>query len=245
MEKDAKTKENYPVGLGQKPHILVIDDDARIRDLVVRYLSEHDFVVISACDAREAREALAQFEVDALVVDVMMPGETGFVFLKSLRDGGNDVPAIMLTARGEVDDRIEGLEAGTDDYLSKPFEPRELVLRLHAILKRGMAAREDLYQRFRIGSWVFDGERALLRGDDGDDMKLTAMEVSLIKALGAQAGEPVSRDDLAAACGVDAGERTVDVQVTRLRRKIEADTKAPRYLQTVRGQGYLLRVDGI
>jgi len=204
---------------------------------------ENYAVVIQAEDADAARKILDVFDVDALVVDVMMPGETGVEFLRGLRAQGSDIPAIMLTALGEIDDRIEGLEAGADDYLPKPFEPRELVLRLHAVLKRGMAAKAKLYQRFRIGPWEFDGEQSVLRGDGGDDIKLTAMEVSLIKALGGRAGEPVSRDDLAEACGVDAGERTIDVQVTRLRRKIEEDTKAPRYLQTVRGQGYLLRVD--
>lgn len=244
MNKPQKKQQNY----AQMPHVLVIDDDQRIRELVVRYLSEHDFIVLSAGDAARARDVLEHFEVDAIVVDVMMPGETGFVFLKGLRASGSDVPAIMLTALGEIDDRIEGLEAGADDYLAKPFEPRELVLRLHAILKRGMAGRAKLYQKFKIGPWAFDGERSVLIGEDGD-VKLTSMEVNLIKALGAQAGEPVSRDDLAAACGVDANSqssgRTIDVQVTRLRRKIEVDTKAPRYLQTVRGQGYLLRVDTI
>ena len=244
MNADAKKQQNY----AQKPHILVVDDDVRIRELVVRYLSEHDFVSVDAGDAMEARRVLEHFEVDALVVDVMMPGETGFSFLKGLRAEGNEVPAIMLTALGEVDDRIEGLEAGADDYLSKPFEPKELVLRLHAILKRGMAAKAKLYQRFRIGPWEFDGEQSVLLGDDGEDVKLTSMEVSLIKALALRAGEAVSRDDLAAACGIDAAGqkvgRTIDVQVTRLRRKIEVDTKAPRYLQTVRGQGYLLRVGG-
>jgi len=236
----AKKQQNY----AQKPHILVVDDDARIRELVVRYLLEHDFVVMDAVDAADARQVLEHFEIDALVCDVMMPGETGFEFLTALRAGGNEIPAIMLTALGEIDDRIEGLEAGADDYLPKPFEPKELVLRLNAILKRGMAAKAKLYQRFRIGPWEFDGEQSVLLADEGDDVKLTTMEVNLIKALAAKAGEPVSRDDLAEACGVDAGERTIDVQVTRLRRKLEEDTKSPKYLQTVRGQGYLLRVDG-
>lgn len=240
MNAGAKKQQNY----AQMPHILVIDDDARIRDLVVRYLIDHDFVVLSAQDAGEARQVLEHFEIDALVCDVMMPGETGFELLKDLRSGGNDIPAIMLTALGEIDDRIEGLEAGADDYLPKPFEPKELVLRLHAILKRGMAAKVKLYQRFRFGPWEFDGEQSVLLGDDGGEVKLTSMEVNLIRALATKGGEPVTRDELAEACDVDAGERTIDVQVTRLRRKIEEDTKAPRYLQTVRGKGYLLRTDG-
>ncbi len=243
-----KKKENYVQSYATQPHILVVDDDARIRDLVVRYLTAQDFVVLDAKDTADARLILDSFDVDALVVDVMMPNETGFEFLRDLRAGGSAIPAIMLTALGEVDDRIEGLEAGADDYLAKPFEPKELVLRLRAVLKRGMQAKAKLYQRFRIGPWEFDGEQAVLIDDEsGADIKLTAMEVSLLKALAGQAGEAVSRDDLARACGVDMqdgkGERTIDVQVTRLRRKIEADTKAPRYLQTVRGQGYLLRVE--
>lgn len=244
MNIDAKKQQNFTKTYAAQPHILMIDDDKRIRGLVTRYLVEHDFVVLSAQDAGEARDVLEHFEIDALVVDVMMPGETGFELLKSLRANGNEIPAIMLTALGEIDNRIEGLEAGADDYLPKPFEPKELVLRLHAILKRGMAAKVKLYQRFRFGPWEFDGEQAILCGDDGQNVNLTSMEINLIKALAAKAGEPVNRDELAKACGVDAGERTIDVQVTRLRRKIEEDTKSPRYLQTVRGQGYLLRVDG-
>ena len=153
----AKKKENYAA----RPHILVIDDDARIRELVVRYLLEHDFVAMEAGDAREASQVLEHFEVDALVCDVMMPGENGFEFLKGVREAGSDIPAIMLTALGEIDDRIEGLEAGADDYLPKPFEPKELVLRLHAILKRGMATKAKLYQRFRLGPWEFDGEQSV------------------------------------------------------------------------------------
>ncbi|MFK7838959.1 MAG: response regulator [Bdellovibrionales bacterium] len=239
----AKTKENYSVSYAQKPHVLVIDDDTRIRDLVVRYLCEHGFIVLSAEDAKVASEILEQFDVDIMVVDVMMPGETGTAFVQRLRDEGNEVPAIMLTALGEIEDRIEGLQAGADDYLPKPFEPKELVLRLHAILKRGIASKAKLYERFRIGPWEFNGQDSVLLGDDGEMVKLTSVEVNLIQALAGKAGQAVSRDDLASVCGLDAGERTIDVQVTRLRRKIEDDTKAPKYLQTVRGQGYLLRVD--
>ena len=238
MNAGAKKQQNY----AQKPHVLVVDDDDRICDLIVRYLTDHGFVVLSASSAHEARQVLEHFELDALIVDVMMPGESGVEFVSDLRSSDMSVPVLMLTALGEVDDRIKGLEAGADDYLAKPFEPKEMVLRLHAILKRGMASKVKLYKRFRIGPWEFDGENGVLMGDGGEEVKLTAVEVVLIQALGEKGGDVMSRDELADACGVDAGERTIDVQVTRLRRKIEEDTKSPRYLQTVRGQGYLLRV---
>jgi len=193
-----------------------------------------------ASDAAQARVVLQNFEVDVLVVDVMMPGQTGLEFTKEFRKT-EKTPIILLTALGETEDRITGLEAGADDYLPKPFEPRELVLRLNAILKR-TAKKIDVRQRFRIGPWVFDAAENKLEGRDAT-IKLTAAETTLIEALGSSGGEVLSRDELARRCGVDAGERTIDVQVTRLRRKIEEDTKNPRYLQTVRGKGYLLRVE--
>ncbi len=222
------------------PHILVVDDDVRILELVSRYLSEHDFIAMTAGSAAQAREMLARFAFDALVVDVMMPGETGLEFTASLR-AEQTTPVLLLTALGEADDRIAGLEAGADDYLAKPFEPRELLLRLQAILKRTKKTQETV-RDFKIGSWVFDVDLNELR--DGEEvLHLTDAEVNLIKALASKVGEVISRDELATLCGVDAGERTIDVQVTRLRRKIEADTKVPRYLQTVRGKGYLLRIE--
>ena len=231
----AKKQENY----ADRPHVLVVDDDARICELVSRYLIEHGFVVMTAGDAAEADVVLAAFEFDVLVVDVMMPGETGLSFTARLRAAGEQTPVLMLTAMGEVEDRIGGLEAGADDYLVKPFEPRELVLRLKAILKRVQAKAP--VKPFDIGAWRYEPQDAELR--DGDRVvKLTAMDVALLNALSGAKGSVMSREDLAAACGVDAGERTVDVQVTRLRKKIEEDTKAPQYLQTVRGKGYVLRV---
>lgn len=223
-----------------QPHILVVDDDERIRELVSRYLWENGFVVMAAEDAPSARQMLERFAFDALVVDVMMPGETGLEFTKTLEV---DVPVLLLTALGEAEDRISGLEAGADDYLSKPFEPRELVLRLNAILRRTAKPQETL-QPFKIGRWRFDPDVNEL-SDNGEVLKLTEMEKSLIRALASHAGAPVSREDLAEVCGIDAGERTIDVQVTRLRRKIEEDTRNPRYLQTVRGKGYMLRVEDL
>lgn len=225
-----------------KPHILVVDDDQRIRELVSRYLWDNDFVAMEASDAAKAREMLENFEFDALVLDVMMPGETGVELTQSIRDDIG-IPVILLTALGEIEDRITGLEAGADDYLPKPFEPRELVARLNAILRRTAKTQETL-QPFKVGRWRFDPDLNEL--SDGDEVtSLTSVEATLIRALAAHAGDVVSRDDLAKLCGVDAGERTIDVQVTRLRRKIEEDTKNPRHLQTVRGKGYLLRIEDL
>lgn len=225
--------------LAPKPHILVIDDDKRIRELVSRYLKENGFVVVTAQDAADARAVMKGFEFDALVVDVMMPGETGLEFTRALRkEEGESIPVLLLTALGEIDDRVTGFEAGADDYLPKPFEPRELVARLNAILKRTAKKQED--RPFKIGNWHFDPAHDEL--SDGENrLRLTTVEANLLRALASRPGEVMSREKLAGICGVDAGERTIDVQVTRLRRKIEADTKAPRYLQTVRGKGYLLR----
>lgn len=234
----AKKKENY----AEKPHVLVVDDDKRICDLVSRYLSEQGFVVLTAANADEAGQLLARFLFDVLVVDVMMPGQTGLEFTADLR-ARSDVPVLLLTALGEADDRIKGLEVGADDYLPKPFEPRELVLRLNAILKRTAVLSGEAHQ-FRFGDWVYDTKDALLKKGD-KIVGLTSMEAALMGALCSQIGEVLSREDLAELCDVDAGERTIDVQVTRLRRKIEEDTRAPQYLQTVRGKGYVLRGEAV
>lgn len=230
--------------LGERPHVLVIDDDDRIRDLLARYLTEQGFVVATTADAAEARLALQAFTFDVLIVDVMMPGETGLEFTKGLRAEQNDLPVLLLTALGETDDRIHGLESGADDYLTKPFEPRELVLRLQAILRR-RPKLQTAPQAVRVGRWVYDpAENTLTDGDE--TQRLTTAEISLLNALIQKAGQVISRDDLARMCEMDdTGERTIDVQITRLRRKIEEDTRTPRYLQTVRGKGYLLRVEAL
>lgn len=232
----SKTTQNYK----NLPHILVVDDDARIRELVCRYLHDHDFIAMEAVDAQDAQALLVLFDFDALVLDVMMPGETGMQFTQSLREQGNDMPVLLLTAMGEGADRIAGFEAGADDYLPKPFEPKELVLRLKALLKR--AAPRQAPDNFRIGDFSFNEGLKTLASDSGKTVMLTDAEVLLLKSLASRRGEVVSRDELADMCGVSTGERTIDVQVTRLRRKIEPDTKAPIYLQTLRGKGYLLRV---
>jgi two-component system, OmpR family, phosphate regulon response regulator OmpR len=229
--------------MASRPHVLVVDDDNRIRSLLSRFLAEKGFVVITAADAAEAGEMLRNFQFDILVVDVMMPGESGLSFTKGL-GGDKKIPVLLLTALGETSDRIAGFEAGADDYLPKPFEPRELVLRINAILRRASAGKLAAEKPFRVGRWRFDPELSELQ-NGSEVLQLTAAESTLIKALAAHAGQPVSRDELARQCGLNAGERTIDVQVTRLRRKIEENTRLPRTLQTVRGKGYLLRVEDL
>jgi two-component system phosphate regulon response regulator OmpR len=224
--------------ISARPHVLVVDDDARICELVSRYLHENGFIVMTAGSADQARSLLKSFAFDVMVVDVMMPGETGLEFTKYVRKTLT-VPVVLLTALGETQDRITGFESGADDYLSKPFEPRELVLRLQSILRRGAKPKAPS-KNFRVGRWVFDPELEELQ-DGTERQKLTGAEANLIRALAARPKEAISREELAQKCGLDAGERTIDVQVTRLRRKIEEDTKTPRYLLTVRGKGYMLR----
>lgn len=224
------------------PHILVVDDDDRIRELVSRYLTEHGYFVSTAQDAGEAKEILKFAEYDALVVDVMMPGQDGMEFTKELREG-NDVPVLLLTAMGEVEDKISGLQTGADDYLTKPFDPRELVLRLEAILRRRPKYEPQEIKEYTIGHWIYRVDYNELVSDR-ETVKLTDGEARMLKTLAEQGGDIVSRDDLAKACDIDPDNRTVDVQVTRLRRKLEEDSGNPRLLQTVRGKGYLLRVGG-
>lgn len=227
------------------PHILVIDDDERLLVLLERYLRDNGFLVTTAVDTATARAHLAGLVFDLLVVDVMMPGEDGLSFTRSLRDAGNTVPVMILTARGESDDRIAGLEHGADDYLSKPFDPRELLLRLHAILRRARApapAESTVPPLLALGGLVFDADRRELRRGE-ERVPLTEAETDLLAAL-ARHAEPVDREALAAEVGLDGNPRSVDVQVTRLRRKIEDDPRQPRFLQTVRGKGYVLRPGG-
>jgi len=229
------------------PHILVVDDDDRLRELLRKYLSDNGFVVISATDAANARAKLASLAFDLIVLDLMMPGESGLDFAADLRTT-SDVPILMLTAMGEAEDRIRGLEHGADDYLTKPFEPRELLLRVNNILKRVPQSNneDDVPRIITMGAASFDLDRGVLKIDD-QPVRLTTVEVQLLKVLGERPGEPLSRDDLIERTGAGAdasgGGRAVDVQVTRLRRKIETDPKLPRYLQTVRGKGYVLMPD--
>ncbi len=222
-------------------HILVVDDDTRLRDLLRRYLIEQGFRVTTAKDAASARAQMGAFDFDLLVLDIMMPGETGLELTQALRET-SDVPVLLLTAMGETEDRIAGLTSGADDYLAKPFEPRELVLRVNAILRRLHQTRPPAVTEISFGDFYLDlGRGELRRGEEF--VRLTAAEISLLKALARQPGIPVSRDALAADNPIIGNARTIDVQMTRLRRKIEANPKFPRYLQTVRGTGYVLMPD--
>ena len=224
------------------PHLLVVEDDDRLRDRLRRYLADQGFVVTAARHAEEARAHLAAIHVDLIVLDVMMPGQDGIALTRDLR-GQIRTPILLLTARGEAEDRIAGLEAGADDYLPKPFEPRELVLRIRGILRRtsGRVASPDLGP-VRLGDLVFDPARTELRRGE-DRIHLTGAEASLLTALVLHGGAVLSRDDLTRLAQINGTGRTVDVQVTRLRRKIEPDPRSPRYLHTVRGEGYMLRTD--
>ena len=229
------------------PHLLVVDDDERIRELLKQFLIKRGFLVNAARDAAHARRLLAGLEFDMIVLDVMMPGEDGVSLTNDLRAQGVSTPILLLTAKAETDDRIAGLEAGADDYLAKPFEPKELLLRINAVLRRVPMdeATAHVPKVLMLGSLRYDVERAELW--DGDaTVRLTATEVQLMRIFAAQTGEALSRAALVEKLGRDGGqaqERAVDVQITRLRRKVEADPKQPRYLQTVRGAGYMLSPD--
>lgn len=226
-----------------QPHILVVDDDTRLRDLLRRYLVEQGFRVTTATDAADARAKLVGLDFDLLVLDIMMPGESGLDLTKALRRE-RVVPILLLTAMDEVESRIAGFESGADDYLAKPFEPRELVLRIHAILRRfaNQQRTPEAANKVYFGGFVFDLEREELRRGEAY-VRLTSAETSLLKTLARQPGVPISREALAGDSEDIGSNRTIDVQVTRLRRKIEVDPKFPRYLQTVRGTGYVLIPD--
>jgi two-component system phosphate regulon response regulator OmpR len=226
-----------------QPHILVIDDDKRLRDLIARYLTEQGYRVTSAVNAADARAKLAGITFDLLVVDIMMPGESGLELTQSLRETSL-VPILLLTAMGESTDRIAGLETGADDYLVKPFEPRELVLRIKSILKRASARseRQTSVGAVKFGAFVFELERRRLF-KAGEPVHLTEAESELLYQLARRAGEPVSREELSPQGDETGDSRLTDVQMTRLRRKIEDDPRFPRYLVTVRGRGYMLQPD--
>ena len=219
-----------------RSHILAVDDDDRLRDLLKRYLSREGHDVTTAKDAASARKLMATMTFDLVILDVMMPGEDGLSLLKSVRENKSDTPVILLTARGLPAERIEGLRTGADDYLSKPFEPEELALRIGAILKR--AVPETPVEELKLAGMIFHVGKGELR-KDGRLVRLTESETQLLSILAARAGAAISRHELAmlTAAGV---ERSVDVQVTRLRRKIERDPREPVHLQTVRGVGYRL-----
>lgn len=220
-------------------HLLVVDDDLRIRDLLKRYLVDHGYSVTTATDTTDARRYMELFEFELLIVDVMMPGEDGLEFTSYLRKD-KDLPILLLTARGEPEERIAGLEAGADDYLPKPFEPRELLLRVQSILRRSRLEENTAQDGISLGQFYFDLTRGELRKNN-QPIKLTSTELSLLRRFAKQPDTTISRYELCDAVGVN--ERSIDVQVTRLRRKIEPDPRLPRYLQTVWGEGYVLVPD--
>jgi len=224
-----------------KPHILVVDDDTRLRELLKSFLSRNGFRVTTAGHAAEARQRLQALDFDLIVLDVMMPGQTGLDFAAELRRT-DTVPILMLTAMVETKDRIAGLETGVDDYLGKPFEPRELLLRIQNILRRGRPGAGQPAEPQRLvtfGPMQFDAELGELT-HKGKRVPLTDAEVALLRAFAGRMGEVLSRETLCKSVGSAVNERAIDVQVTRLRRKIEPDPSFPRYLRTVRGQGYRL-----
>ena len=223
-------------------HILVVDDDTRLRSLLQRFLRESGFLVSAAKNAEEARERLKSYVFNLLIVDIMMPGETGLEFLAKLRED-NDVPVILLTAMGETADRIAGLETGADDYLPKPFEPKELVLRIKSILKRAPKKTLAKQERLDLGLCVYDIASKELLTKQGQVIHITPVEQALLSILGQKFGQVFSREKLAEMLGAGQSPRSIDVQITRLRKKIEKDSKNPRYLQTVWGLGYVFIPD--
>lgn len=223
-------------------HLLLVDDDRRIRELLSRVLGKNGYRVTLAATAAEARAHLRSFAFDLLILDVMMPGETGIALAADVRRT-SEVPILMLTALAEADDRVRGLEAGADDYLAKPYEPRELLLRIASILRRAAPRQPKPGGVARFGPFAFHPERGELRQGD-EPIRITDRERDMLAALSAAGGATVSREELAGLGLAEGGnERAVDVQVNRLRRKIESDPANPAYLQTVRGLGYRLLLD--
>jgi two-component system phosphate regulon response regulator OmpR len=223
-----------------EPHILAVDDDRRIRQLLQSYLAAHGFRVTVAGTSAEARERMRGVSFDLMILDVMMPGENGLQLVESLRAGNENVPVLMLSALADTEDRIIGLAAGSDDYLPKPFEPRELLLRIQNLLRRA-APPGKAAETVRFGPFSFHMTRGDLRRN-GELVRLTTRERDMLRVLASRAGQPLPRSELAHP-GVQDGARSVDVQINRLRRKIESDPANPLYLQTVRGAGYMLHLE--
>ena len=230
--------------LYDEKHILLIDDDERILSLLNTYLNQSGFITSSAKNSQEARSLLDYFEFDILIIDIMMPGETGLELLKSLRKD-RDIPVILLSAKGETSDKISGLELGADDYLSKPFEPKELLLRIKNLLSRHNSIEGKKYEkRVAIGTKIFDLERMELQ-EKNQVIALTTVETKLLEIFCSNPKTVIKRDRIISELGYKSdsyqlNERNVDVQVTRLRKKIELDPKNPRFLKTIRGKGYRL-----
>ncbi len=225
----------------EAPHILIVDDDKRIRELLTQYLSRNGYRVTAALDAADARRKIDGLEFDLIVLDVMMPGETGISFAQAIRKDGRDVPILMLTAKSDTEHRIEGLGAGADDYLGKPFDPRELLLRVANIVRRRVPEDVTAVEQVVFGPFTFVVSRRELKRS-GEIVRLTDRERDILVRFAERPGETIARHELAADEN-EIGERTIDVQINRLRRKVEADPANPRYLQTVRGIGYRLSIE--
>ena len=223
-------------------HILVVDDDKKLRDVLRRFLLGQGFRITVASDAADARRKLAALEFDLVLLDIMMPGETGLELTRSLRQT-RDVPIFLLTAVDELDSRLQGFTFGADDYMAKPFEPQELVMRIRAILRRSRRPDVPEAKEVRFGAFLFDVERGELRDASATLVRLTPAEVSYLRLLSRRVGQPVRREEFLEDDANETNLRAVDVQITRLRRKIEEDPRYPRYLQTVRGVGYTLMAD--
>lgn len=222
------------------PHLLIVDDDERLRDLLSKYLKEQGFDVSKVACASDAGKLLQDIRFDLLILDVMMPDETGIEFTKRVIEQGYVTPILLLTARGDVGDRIIGLEAGADDYLSKPFEPKELLLRIQALLKRTkLSIPSSMQPEVQIGSFHFDKIKGVLRKGTRA-ISLTQTESDLLKVFVDHMGAYLSREVLSSLMGLQGSSRTIDVQITRLRKKIEDDPKNPKFLQTIRNKGYIL-----
>ncbi len=234
MKKPSKTPPDNAV------HILVVDDDRRIRDLLSRYLGENGFRVSVAANAEEARNKMEGLEFDLAIVDVMMPGESGIELTAAIRKI-SDVPVLMLTALADTDQRVEGLEAGADDYLPKPFEPRELLLRINNIVRRTAKPDQPVIEQVKFGPYQFFVRKRQLKMS-GETIRLTDREQEIMVAFASKPGDTVARHELLGN-DMDAGERKIDVQINRLRRKLEADPSDPKWFQTVRGIGYKLCID--
>ena len=221
-----------------KKHILVVDDDDRIRNLLKDYLNDNNFLTSSAKDGNEALEKISVFEFDLIVLDVMMPGKSGFELTKEIKKN-NDIPVILLTAKGEVENRIKGLEYGADDYLGKPFEPKELLLRINNIIKKKQKA--DINKIYKLGSASIDLSKLKINLNN-NIYKVNSKEKNVLIEMLGNPGKTFSREEMIKISGIN-NERSIDVMITRLRQKIENDPKNPKYLQTIRGTGYVIWID--
>jgi two-component system phosphate regulon response regulator OmpR len=226
-----------------RSYLLVVDDDRRLRELLVQFLSERDFKVTSAANAAEARALLATHSVDLMILDIMMPGESGLQLTESLRKTSPTIPILFLTAKDTLDDKIKGLDHGGDDYMTKPFEPEELLARIRAILRRSTSNDSPVDRdKIHLGNYIFDPQLGTMECG-GQSIFLSSTEIILLKTLAQDPRQPFSREELAQRIGHRISERSVDVQITRLRRKIADDSRQPRYIQTVRHIGYTLCPD--